>query len=125
MNIPTDRLYTASHEWVQSTGDGLLVGLTDFAQDHLGEIVYLELPSVGDEFEEGESFAEAESVKAVSEIYAPLAGSILEVNEELADNPAALNAAPYDSWLVKLDACLEGAELMDAQAYQEHCETEA
>lgn len=124
MNIPANLQYTDSHEWVVVEDDGtILVGLTDFAQDSMGEIVYVDLPEVDDEFEGEESFAEAESVKAVSEIYSPVDGVIVEVNEDLEDNPGAINEDPYGTWLVKFSGKVS-VELLDAAKYREVCENE-
>lgn len=124
MNIPVELKYTDSHEWVIVEDDGtVVVGLTDFAQDSMGEVVYVDLPEVDDEFEAEESFAEAESVKAVSEIFSPVNGKVIEVNEDLEDNPGAINADPYGVWLAKFEGEI-AVELLDAAAYRELCENE-
>lgn len=121
MNIPSDRKYTKSHEWVLFEGEGAAVGLSDYAQDALGDLVFVNLPQEGDELAEGEVFADVESVKAVSDIYAPLSGTVCEVNEALLDAPEAINQDPYGAWLVKVSDLTGGEELMDAAAYQAYC----
>ena len=121
LNLPEDLHYTKDHEWVQIKGDIAIVGISDYAQDQLGEIVYVEMPEVGDEFGQGEEFGTLESVKAVSEIYLPLAGEIVEVNEALADAPELVNKDPYENWIVRirpsdlleLDALLTIDEYLD------------
>ncbi len=123
MNTPTDRKYSKSHEWIMEEGDHYVLGLTDFAQHSMGEIVYVELPEEGDELHAQESFAEAESVKAVSEIFSPIEGKVLELNEALEDQPALINEQPYDTWLVKIEGTIE-EELLDAAQYDELCEQE-
>lgn len=113
-NTPTDRKYAASHEWLASDGK---VGITDHAQDQLGDVVYVELPEVGREVSAGEAVAVVESVKTASDIYAPASGKIVAVNEELGGNPELVNSAPYEGgWLFKLEVTEEG-DLLDAAAY--------
>jgi glycine cleavage system H protein len=102
LNLPEDLHYTKDHEWVRITGDTAIVGISDYAQDQLGDIVYVEMPEVGDEFNQGEEFGTLESVKAVSEIYLPLTGEIIEINEALADAPELVNKDPYENWLVRI-----------------------
>ncbi len=118
MNIPDDLLYSKDHEWVSVQGDAARVGITDYAQDALGDVVYVDLPRVGDQVEAGSSFSEVESTKSVSELYAPVSGTITEVNDELADTPERVNEDPYgEGWVVviemsspvELDALLDGA----------------
>jgi glycine cleavage system H protein len=116
--LPTDRQFTSHDEWVQAADDVLAVGITDFAQDALGEIVHVELPEVGDTIDAGEAACEIESVKAVAEIYAPVTGEIVAVNEALEDEPELLNSAPYGTWIFKLKATDEVTGLLDAAAYQ-------
>ena len=101
-----------------------LIGLTDFAQDALGDIVFVNLPEEGDEFEAGETFADVESVKAVSDVYCPISGTVVEVNEELLDDPALLNQDPYGAWLVKLEGVSGVEDLLDAEAYRAACAEE-
>lgn len=127
MNVPADLRYTESHEWVQSQPDGsVLVGITDFAQDALGDLVYIELPVVGKTVTAGQVIAVVESVKAASDIYAPLAGSVTAVHEALKDAPEALNRDAYGAWLFRLQPQDAGdiARLLDAKAYQAQIESE-
>lgn len=124
MNVPDDLRYTAEHEWVRRLDDGsrVRIGITDFAQDALGDVVYVDLPDVGDTVGAGDSVGELESTKSVSDMYAPVAGSVAGVNDALADNPALVNEDPYgDGWLLDVDVDDMGAldELMDAAAYRD------
>ncbi len=116
--------YTKDHEWAQVLEDGtILVGISDYAQKGLGDLAYIELPEVGKEVGKGDVLCELESVKAVSEVYAPLSGEVVEVNEELEDSPELLNEDPYENWIVKLKPSNldeELKELMDAEAYAEY-----
>jgi glycine cleavage system H protein len=126
MSIPDDLRYGRSHEWVRTEGDAVVVGITHYAQDQLGEVVYVELPEVGNAFAVGDELGTLESVKAVSEFLAPVAGEVLEVNERLADEPNLVNDDPYgDGWLVKLSGSAEGEDLLDAAGYQEFLEQES
>jgi glycine cleavage system H protein len=119
MNIPENLKYTESHEWVKVLDGGLVeIGITDYAQEELGEIVFVNLPRIGDALKEGASFAEVESVKAVSDILSPLTGSVKEINEALADSPANINNAPYDAWLIRAEGDLAGEKLLSAEAYK-------
>jgi len=103
MNIPADLLYTKEHEWAEIDGDVATIGITDYAQGELGDIVFVELPQVGDSVHQGDSFGTIEAVKAVSDLYAPLSGEVVEVNEELADAPEVINQSPYeDGWMLKI-----------------------
>lgn len=102
LNLPDDLYYTKDHEWVKIDGDTALVGITDYAQDQLGDIVFVEMPEIGDEFGQGEEFGSFESVKAVSEIYLPVGGEIVEINEALGDNPELVNQDPYENWIVRI-----------------------
>lgn len=123
-SIPQDLLYTADHEYVKKTADAsvVLVGITDYAQGELGDIVYLEMPTAGKKFGEHDVFGTVEAVKAVSELFSPLAGEIVEVNPKLEGEPALVNTDPYgDGWMIKMKidpAALGG--LMDAAAYKKH-----
>lgn len=110
--------YTASHEWVKFDGETATVGITQRAQESLGDLVFLGLPEVGDSVTVGESFAEVESVKAVSEVYSPVTGVISEVNSELADSPEKINEAPYDSWFIKVSGITDKAEFLSADEYE-------
>lgn len=121
MNSPDNLLYTKSHEWVFLKGDTAKVGLTDHAQESLGDLVFVNLPDVGDEVVSGESMGDVESVKAVSDIISPVTGTIKAVNEGLLDTPEAINADPYGAWLVEVEGVTDQEELMDAAAYEAHC----
>lgn len=123
---PTDLLYAKSHEWVRINGDDAVIGISGFAAEKLGDIVFVELPSTDTPMVSGESLGTIESVKAVSDIYSPVSGVVIEINSALADAPETVNDSPYgDGWLVKVR--LDGdapAGLMDAKAYEEHCASE-
>ncbi|WP_322010882.1 glycine cleavage system protein GcvH [Paraburkholderia sp. J12] len=121
MSIPADLKYTESHEWVRTEADGTLtVGITDHAQEALGDIVFLELPEAGRSVSAGDAVAVIESVKAASDIYAPVAGEIVESNSALVDTPDQVNGAPYESWLFKIKPAAGAAldRLIDAGAYE-------
>lgn len=125
MDFPEELKYTEEHEWVLVEEDVATIGITDFAQEQLGDVVFVELPEVGDELEMGKTFGVVESVKAVSDIYAPVTGEVVEVNEELPDEPEILNSSPYDDgWMIKIKLTDPGEldELMDASSYQEFIE---
>jgi len=117
MNIPEDLLYTDHDEWIRVEGNVLTIGISDFAQDQLGELVHVELPEVGSELGAGDMACEVESVKAVAEVYAPVAGTVVAVNEDLEDEAEKINEDPYGSWIFKLeiDGAVEG--FLDATAY--------
>ena len=122
MNYPKELLYSESHEWVQKLEEGKArVGLTDFAQHQLGDLVFVNLPEVGDDLAIGDSFCDVESVKAVSDVYAPLTGTVSAVNEELLDAPQLINDSPYEAWLVEVSGVAEYGELLDADAYEAFC----
>ncbi|RUO20469.1 glycine cleavage system protein H [Aliidiomarina iranensis] len=127
-NIPNELKYAASHEWIRSEGDGVYtVGITEHAQELLGDMVFVELPDVGDNVSAGDDVAVAESVKAASDIYAPIAGEVLEVNEDLEDSPELVNSDPYgDGWLFKIKADDESEleSLLDAESYAASIEEE-
>ena len=124
MSIPSDLKYTRSHEWLRVEDDGVVVGITDYAQDQLGEVVFVELPDTGSTFDAGDELGTLESVKAVSEFLAPIAGEVNEVNEALDDSPNLVNEDPYgDGWLVKMTGSAED-DVMDAEAYAEFLEQE-
>jgi glycine cleavage system H protein len=127
-NIPADLRYVASHEWIRLEADGsVTVGITDHAQEALGDLVYVELPEVGKQLSAGQEAGVVESVKAASDIYAPISGEVLAVNESLADAPEQVNGEPYEAWFFKLQpsdaAELEG--LLDAAGYQAVCSADA
>jgi glycine cleavage system H protein len=117
---PTNLKYTNDHEWVKVDGDEGTVGITHFAQQQLGDVVYVELPEVGATLTKGQAFGTIESVKAVSELFAPLSGTVTEVNTALKDQPAAVNSAPHDSWMIRLRISdpAEAGGLLDAAAYE-------
>lgn len=120
MAHPSDRKYSKEHEWVVIDGDVATIGITHFAQDQLGEVVYVDLPGVGDALESGDSFGEIESVKSVSELFAPISGEIIEVNTGLGDTPETVNAEPHDGgWMVKVKVSDVSAvdALMSAEEY--------
>ncbi len=119
MTFPKNLKYTKTHEWVMIAEDGsATIGITDYAQDQLGDLVFVNLPEPGDPLTAGESFADVESVKAVSDVLSPVTGEVAEVNEALADEPERMNKAPYESWFIKAREITGFAELMDADAYQ-------
>ncbi|MCW8107113.1 glycine cleavage system protein GcvH [Alteromonas ponticola] len=121
-NIPSELRYASTHEWVRPEGDGVFtVGISEHAQDLLGDMVFVELPDVGDQVNAGEDVAVAESVKAASDVYAPISGEIVEVNEALEDSPEQVNSDPYgDGWMfkIKADDPSEVDGLLDAEAYE-------
>jgi glycine cleavage system H protein len=120
MNFPEDLQYTKEHEWARQKGGRVLVGITDFAQDQLGDVVYVELPAVGDEVKKGESFGVVESTKAVSELFAPISGKVVEVNDPLVEAPETVNEDPYEEgWMIAIEPSdpKELAELLDVKAY--------
>ena len=123
--IPAELQYTSSHEWVSEEDGVYTIGLTDFAQDALGDLVFVNLPEVGDEVVAGEAFADVESVKAVSDVFSPVSGEVIEINEELLDAPETINEEPYEAWFVRVGEVTEVGELLDADAYAEVCEREA
>jgi glycine cleavage system H protein len=128
MVFPEDLKYTREHEWCRIQGNRATVGITDHAQDALGDIVYLELPAVGDEVKKGEAFGVVESTKAVSDLFAPVSGKVVEVNGPLADAPEAINEDPYEEgWMIQVEFsdAQELSDLLDAAAYKKHVEEEA
>lgn len=122
--IKSDALYTKEDEWLLVDGEEGVVGITDYAQDSLSDIVYLELPGEGDAFEIGDTFGVVESVKAAADLMMPVGGEVLAINEALMDEPEAINSDPYGSWLVKIKISdlAELDQLMDAEAYQAYCD---
>ncbi len=121
MNYPTELKYSKSHEWVRLDGDVAVVGISDYAQDALGDVVFVNLPQVGDEVFAGEGFGDVESVKAVSDLISPVSGVVCAVNEELEDSPEALNADPYGAWIIKVERVTDEEELLDAADYAAFC----
>lgn len=125
MKTPAELKYVRSHEWIRFLDDETaFIGITDFAQNALGDLVFVNLPEVGDTVASGEVFADVESVKAVSDVYSPVTGEVAEVNEELLDNPALLNEDPYGAWLVKVTGITDTEDLLDAESYAELCSEE-
>lgn len=126
LKFPEDLKYTESDEWVRVTGDTATIGISDYAQDALNDLVYAEFKDVGDTIEAGESFGEVESVKAASEVYLPIGGEIIEVNDALEGEPEIINDDPYgEGWMVKIRVTDDSnlANLMDAAAYKTYCES--
>lgn len=119
LNLPANVRYTEDHEWAKVVGATIRIGVSDYAQDQLGDIVFVEFPEVGDSFEKGEEFGSLESVKAVSELYLPISGEVVAVNEELADSPELINEDPYANWIVEIKPSdkSEYEELMTAEQY--------
>lgn len=124
MELREGLLYSKSHEWVKEEGDVAIIGLTDYAQSELGDLVFVNLPEEGDEVTVGEAFADVESVKAVSDVYAPVSGTVSEVNEELLDAPESINESPYEAWFVKVSDITEKEELLSAEEYKAFVESE-
>ena len=120
MSYPTELKYTKDHEWIRLEGDTGAIGITDFAQQQLGDVVYVELPAEGTMLTAGQVFGTIESVKAVSELFAPVAGEVVEVNSGLKDNPENVNGKPHESWMVKVKMSdpTEAGSLLDAAAYE-------
>lgn len=120
MNVPRKLLYTKEHEWINNKDDEVIIGITDFAQSQLGDIIFLELPDVGEKITEGEPFGEVEAVKTVSELYAPVNGTVIEVNDNLEDSPDKVNQDCYgEGWIIKikLDQKIIKENLLDYQGY--------
>lgn len=124
MNNPENLLYATSHEWAKIDASEATIGLTDHAQDALGDLVFVNLPEVGDTVVAGEAFGDVESVKAVSDIISPVSGIVKAVNEELLDAPETINADPYGAWLIQVEAVSGQSDLLDAAGYQAHCDAE-
>ncbi|MED6219142.1 NAD-dependent glutamate dehydrogenase [Stylosanthes scabra] len=126
-SVVKDLKYADSHEWVKVDGKSATVGITDHAQDHLGDVVYVELPEVGRTLTQGDSFGAVESVKATSDVYSPVSGKVIQVNEELSSSPALINSSPYkDGWIIKVEMSDSGEvnNLMDSDHYSKFCEEE-
>ncbi len=125
MNTPNTLKYSKSHEWVKELDGGVVeIGLTDYAQDALGSLVFVNLPEEGDPVTAGETFADVESVKAVSDVYSPVTGEVLEINEDLLDHPEYINEDPYGAWFVRVGNVTEYDELLDAEGYEALCASE-
>lgn len=126
MKVVKDLYYTEDHEWLKVECGEAYIGLADYAQDQLGDIVYVELPEVDEEYEQGEAFSAVESVKAAEDVYMPVDGKIIEVNEELLDNPALLNEDPYENWIVKIEIADKSQldDLMTSEEYEKFLDEE-
>lgn len=124
MNVPAELKYSKSHEWVKMEGNVAVIGITDFAQDALGDVVFINLPQEGDAVTAGESLGDVESVKAVSDVICPVSGEVCAVNGALTDAPETLNSDPYGAWIIKVENITEEEELMDAAAYEAFCAQE-
>ena len=126
MNFPAELRYTKSHEWVKLIDEKTaLVGITDYAQSELGSIVFVNLPEPGDVVTTGESFADVESVKAVSDIFSPVTGRVAQANGALADRPELINSAPYEAWLIKVEDITETADFLSAEDYEASIQNKA
>lgn len=124
MNYPIDLKYSKSHEWIRYEDGVAVIGISDFAQDALGDVVFVNLPAVGDEVTAGEAFGDVESVKAVSDLISPVSGVVLEINEELEDSPENLNEDPYGAWIIKVENVTDEEELLNSEAYEALCSEE-
>ena len=124
MNYPTNLQYSKSHEWIRTEDGVAVIGISDFAQHALGDVVFVNLPGEGDEVTAGEAFGDVESVKAVSDLVSPVSGTVCAVNEELLDEPEKLNKDPYGAWLIKVENVSDTSELLDAAAYEALCAQE-
>lgn len=125
MTYPEELKYVKSHEWVREEGDVAYIGITDFAQDALGDLVFVNLPEAGDEVTAGKPFADVESVKAVSDVFSPVTGVVLEINEELLDSPEKINQDPYGAWFIKVGEITDHEEYLNAAQYEECANEEA
>ncbi|HQA06555.1 MAG TPA: glycine cleavage system protein GcvH [Syntrophomonadaceae bacterium] len=123
MKVPTNLLYTNEHEWLKVEGDRAILGITDFAQEHLGDIVFVELPELDAQVANGEAVAVVESVKAVASVYTPVSGKVMEINESLEDSPELLNQEPYEQFIaiIEMDDPSEVEELMTPEEYEQFC----
>lgn len=125
MNYPNDLKYSKSHEWIRYDGEIAVVGISDYAQDALGDVVFVNLPEIGDEVTAGEPFGDIESVKAVSDLISPVSGIVCEINEELLDAPELVNQDAYAAWIIKVENVSAEDELLDAKEYEQFCDEEA
>ena len=124
MLFPAEMKYSKDHEWMKEEDGVAVIGISDFAQDALGDVVFVNLPGEGDEVTAGEAFGDVESVKAVSDLVSPVTGIVCAVNEALLDEPEQLNKAPYDAWLIKVENVTDTSDMLDAAAYEAFCAQE-
>lgn len=124
MNHPAELKYTKSHEWIKYEGEVAVVGISDYAQDALGDLVFVNMPEVGDAVTAGEAFGDVESVKAVSDLMCPVSGTVSAINEELVDSPELLNSDCYGAWIIKVENITDTEELLDNVAYEAFCAEE-
>ena len=124
MLFPAEMKYSKDHEWMKEEDGVVVIGISDFAQDALGDVVFVNLPGEGDEVTAGEAFGDVESVKAVSDLVSPVSGTVCAVNEDLLDEPEQLNKAPYDAWLIKVENVTDTSDMLDAAAYEAFCAQE-
>ena len=123
MSVEKVLLYSKSHEWVKEEGGEFVVGITDYAQSELGDLVFVNLPEEGDEVTMGESFADVESVKAVSDVLSPISGVVSAINEAILDAPESINSSPYEAWFIKVKDVTDKEELLSAEEYEEFLKT--
>lgn len=124
MLFPAEMKYSKDHEWMKEEDGVVVIGISDFAQDALGDVVFVNLPGEGDVVTAGEAFGDVESVKAVSDLVSPVTGTVCAVNEDLLDEPEQLNKAPYDAWLIKVENVTDTSDMLDAAAYEAFCAQE-
>ena len=125
MKVLDELQYSDSHEWVKNEGNPVKIGISDYAQDALGDLVFVNLPEVGDKVSLGVPFADVESVKAVSDVYSPVSGEVVAINEELLDAPEKINETPYEAWFIEVGSLTAHAELLSAAEYTAFCEKES
>ena len=125
MQYPAELKYVKSHEWIRMEGDTAVIGISDYAQDALGDLVFVNLPEAGDSVTLGEAFGDVESVKAVSDVISPVTGVVKEINEDLLENPQRINEAPYEAWFIKVGEITEEDEYLTAEAYEAFAAEEA
>ena len=121
MNIPKDLLYSTDHEWLREENGFAFIGITDFAQSSLGDIVFIELPEVGVKLKKGDSFGVVESIKSANDLFTPTSGEVVRINEKLEENPELCNSDPYGSWIIKIKLEEKTADLLSPSLYEEHC----
>lgn len=126
MTTPENLMFTKTHEWVKETQNGtFLIGLSDFAQKELGDLVFVNLPEAGDQVNAGEPFGDVESVKAVSEVFCPVSGTVRAANDELLDAPEKINGEPYEAWMIEVENVSDKEELLNAGEYEKFCESQS